>query len=79
MSTVEAIAMPQAAPDTALAQWRARMGLSQRAAAEALGASFRTYQQWESGVSRQTGKPIDPPLTALLAAAALESGLPPIS
>lgn len=70
--------MPPAEPDVALAQWRARMGLSQRAAAETLDVSFRTYQQWESGVSRKTGNPISPPLTALLAAAAREHGIEPI-
>lgn len=71
-------ATPQAGPESALAAWRARMALSQRAAAEALGVSLPTYQQWEAGKSWKTGLPVDPPLTALLAAAALENRLQPI-
>lgn len=70
--------MSDDAPHTPLAAWRARMALSQRAAAAALGVSLPTYQQWEAGKSWKTGLPVDPPLTALLAAAALENGLRPI-
>lgn len=62
----------------ALKAWRTRMGFSQRAAAAALGVSLPAYQQWESGVSRHTGAQVTPPLTARLAAAALEHGIDPI-
>ena len=71
-------ATPQAGPESALAAWRARMGLSQRDAAASLGVALNTYQQWESGKSWKTEAQIAPPLTALLAAAALEHGLQPI-
>lgn len=61
-----------------LADWRARMDLSQRAAAAALGISLTTWQQLESGTSRQTGEPVEPDRRTLLACAALEAGLAPI-
>lgn len=64
--------------ESPLAAWRARMALSQRAAAGSLGIALNTYQQWESGRSWKTGAPVEPPLTALLAAAAREHGLQPI-
>lgn len=32
-----------------LKQWRASLGLSQRAAAEALGVTLATFQSWERG------------------------------
>lgn len=63
---------------TPIARWRARMALSQRAAAKLLGISFSSYQDHESGVSRKTGKPIRTPLSLLLAAAAREAGIEPI-
>ena len=74
----EVTATPQGGPESALATWRARMGLSQRAAAMALGVSLPAYQQWEAERSWKTGAPINPPLAALLAASALERGLPPV-
>lgn len=64
---------------TPLQAWRARMGWSQREAAASLGVALNTYQQWETGRSWKTGQPVEPPLTALLAAAARERGIPPIS
>ena len=64
-----------AAPDTAVARWRQRMGLSQRAAAEALGLALTSYQDQERGLSRATGEPIRTPQTLLLACAAIEAGL----
>lgn len=64
---------------TRLAAWRQHMGWPQRRAADALGVTLATYQQWENEVSRHTGEHVEPPLTALLAAAALEAGLAPIS
>ena len=50
--------------------WRQTMGLSQRAAAAALGVSSRIVERWECGVNR-----ID--LRTALACAALHAGLAP--
>ncbi len=36
-------------PKAQLANWRKRMGFSQRAASEFLRVPFRTYQNWEAG------------------------------
>lgn len=55
-----------------IAAWRARMGLSQRAAAQALGVALTTYQQWERGTSRRTGQPVEVPRVVVLACEALE-------
>ncbi|KYZ87761.1 hypothetical protein A3Q32_10355 [Alcanivorax sp. KX64203] len=63
---------------TAMKDWRTRMGWSQRRAAQELGVTLPTYQSWERGVRLSDGSLIDPPLTALLAAAAREKGLDPI-
>ncbi|MEY1662218.1 helix-turn-helix domain-containing protein [Isoalcanivorax beigongshangi] len=63
----------------ALSIWRARLCMTQREAATALGVALNTYQQWESGKSWKTGKPVSAPLVALLAAAALEHGLQPVT
>ncbi|RPE74668.1 helix-turn-helix transcriptional regulator [Vulcaniibacterium tengchongense] len=64
--------------NTPVARWRARMGLSQRAAAEALGMALSSYQDQERGINRQTGQPIRTPLTLLLACAAIERGIAPV-
>lgn len=64
-----------AAPDTPIARWRSRLGLSQRAAAEALGMALTSYQDQERGTSRATGQPIRTPRTLLLACAAVEAGV----
>lgn len=63
---------------TPVARWRARMGLSQRAAAEALGLALTSYQDQERGTNRTTGAPIRTPLSLLLACAALEHGIDPV-
>lgn len=63
--------------ETALARWRARVGLSQRAAAEALGMSLSGYQELERGCSFD-GTPRLARQVVLLAAAAVEAGLPPV-
>lgn len=63
---------------TEIARWRERMGLSQRAAAEALGLALTSYQDQERGTNRRTGLPIRTPRSLLLACAAIEAGLPPI-
>lgn len=71
-------AISRAARSTALGRWRARMGLSQRAAAEALGLALTSYQDQERGTSRATGEPIRTPKSLLLACAALERGVEPV-
>ncbi len=63
---------------TETAQWRARMGLSQRAAANALGVTLSTWQAWERGRyldshATLAGRPCEPPKTATLAMQWLES------
>ena len=67
----------QVAPETPIARWRARMGLSQRAAAEALGMSLSGYQEQERGASFG-GAPRVPSRQLLLACAAIEAGIQPI-
>lgn len=50
-----------------LKQWRESLGLSQRAAADALGITLPTYQSMERGASFATGKPIEIDLRTELA------------
>lgn len=71
--------MNEANPTTALAAWRARMGWSQRKAAQKLGLTLGGYQQleWERYLNGDPKPP--PPLTILLAAAAREAGVPPVA
>jgi len=69
---------PIVTADTALAAWRARIGLTQRAAATALGMSLSAYQEQERGASF-AGEPRKPSRTLLLACAAVEHGLEPIA
>lgn len=76
--TVRCLMLRRSLEMTALSEWRSRMGLSQRAAAEALGVSFATYQSWEHEKRARDGSYLAPPLTALLAAAALEAGMEPV-
>lgn len=59
--------------------WQAHMGLTVRAAAELLGVSPSTVQDWRTGTSRSTGKPIELPPMLALACAALAAGLGPWS
>lgn len=61
-----------------LKAWQDALGLSYRAAAKALGVSPATYFDWLSGISRNTGKPINK-LSRLvaLACAAIAAGLKP--
>jgi len=65
--------------NTPIARWRQRLGLSQRAAADALGMALTSYQDQERGTNRRTGEPIRTPRTLLLACAAIEAGLEPIT
>lgn len=62
---------------TKLRSWRTRMGWSQRRAANELGVTLPTYQAWERERRFSDDSPIQPPRTALLAAAALEEGIGP--
>lgn len=57
--------------------WRARLGLTQSAAAAALGITLRWYQFLEAG-KRSDGQRVEPDLTTRLAMAALEAGLAPL-
>lgn len=63
--------------ETAIARWRARVGLSQRAAAAALGMSLSGYQEQERGAGFD-GRPREPSRALLLACAAIEAGIQPI-
>lgn len=63
--------------NTPIARWRARVGLSQRAAAEALGMSLSGYQEQERGAGFD-GRPRKTPRVLLLACAAIEAGIQPI-
>ncbi len=62
-----------------LRAWQQAMNISGREAARRLGVSQATYQDWTTGKSRTSGKPITklPPLLGL-ACAALAKGLSPI-
>lgn len=59
----------------ALKRWRSRLALSQAGAAEALGISVRTLQEWEQG------RNMYPTTAALLAlaCAAVEQQLDPVA
>lgn len=58
-----------------LKAWRTDMGLTQQAAADALGVTLATFQQWERGTSFATGKPVKIDRRTALACAAIRSGL----
>lgn len=58
-----------------LGAWRAHMGYSQRAAAEALGVTLAAYQQLERGESWSTGKPVSIDRRTALACAAIAQGV----
>jgi transcriptional regulator with XRE-family HTH domain len=60
-----------------LAEWRQRIGLTQRAAAAELGVALRTYQEWERGARWNTGEPVEIDRRTTLACAALEKGIAP--
>lgn len=61
-----------------LKDWRSRLALSQRAAAQALGVTLQTYQDLERGITLATGKPRELDKRTRLACAALEQGIEPI-
>ena len=58
-----------------LRAWQSHMGISGREAARRLGVSPGTYQDWVTGTSRTTKKPIALPPMLGLACAALAAGL----
>ena len=58
-----------------LRAWQSHMGISGREAARRLGVSPGTYQDWVTGKSRTTGKPITLPPLLGYACAALAAGL----
>lgn len=60
-----------------LAQWRADLGLTHRAAAEALGVTLATYQRWERGQEWDGSKPVTIDHCTALACAAIRAGLSP--
>lgn len=66
------------AASAAVVAWRARMGWSQRQAAEAIGLPLNGYQEIERGRAFATGKPRGVRRPILLACAALEHGLEPL-
>ena len=53
------------------------MGLTVRDAAELLGVAPSTVQDWRTGISRRTGRVIEPPRLLGYACAALAAGLEP--
>jgi DNA-binding XRE family transcriptional regulator len=61
-----------------LAGWRARLELSQRAAADVLGMSLRAYQELERGAAFGSELPRVPDRRTMLAAAAVLAGLTPL-
>jgi DNA-binding XRE family transcriptional regulator len=61
-----------------LGAWRARLELSQRSAADALGMSLRAYQELERGAAFGSDLPRVPDRRTMLAAAAVLAGLTPL-
>lgn len=60
-----------------LRAWQHAMGISGREAARRMGVSPATYQDWVTGTSRTSGRPIKLPPLLGLACAALAAGLEP--
>ena len=58
-----------------LRAWQAHMGISGREAARRLGVAPGTYQDWVTGTSRTTKKPITLPPLLGYACAAVAAGL----
>lgn len=59
-----------------LATWELHMGYSQRQAADALGVTLPTYQQWRRGTRFKDDSPVEIDRRTALACAALAAGLP---
>jgi transcriptional regulator with XRE-family HTH domain len=62
----------------AIKQWRTRMGLTQRAAAQALDIALNTYQELERGARFKDSAPAPLDLRTRLACAAIECKVEPI-
>lgn len=60
-----------------LAAWRARMALTQRQAAAALGITLPTYQRLERGAEWADGAPVTIDRRTALACAAIAAGIAP--
>lgn len=60
-----------------LRAWQAALGISGREAARRLGVSPATYQDWVTGTSRTSGRPVRISRVTALACAALAAGLQP--
>lgn len=58
-----------------LRAWQSSMGLTGREAARRLGVAPATYQDWLTGTSRTSGKPVRISRLVVLACAALSAGL----
>ena len=58
-----------------LRAWRKRLGLTQAAAANALGLSESRIRDYEIGVTRGQGTPAPIPKTVALACVAVEAGV----
>ena len=58
-----------------LRAWQKAIGISGREAARRLGVAPGTYQDWVTGTSRTTGKPIQISRLVALACAALAAGV----
>ena len=58
-----------------LRAWQKARGISGREAARRLGVAPGTYQDWVTGTSRTTGKPIQISRLMALACAALAAGV----
>ena len=61
-----------------LRAWQQVMDISGREAARRLGVSPATYQDWVTGTSRTSGRPIKLPPMLGLACAALAAGISPV-
>ena len=62
---------------TDLRAWQSGMGISAHEAARRLGVSPATYQDWVTGTSRTSGRPVRISRVTALACAALAAGLQP--
>lgn len=60
-----------------IATWRADLGMTQRAAAEALGITLATYQRLERGQEWDGSKTVSIDRRTALACAAIRYGLTP--
>jgi len=57
--------------------WRKQMGFTQQQAAEALGLSKATIENYDKGVRREDGRPVIIPRVVALACAAIANNIEP--